>query len=45
MCLRHAASAQDALAEVFALGDDSDVAGVWVGGRRLKTLMSDRPAG
>ena len=45
VCLRHASSAQDALAKVFALGGDSDVAGVWVGGCRLKTLFSDRPSG
>jgi guanine deaminase len=34
--LRHAASAEDALAKVFALGGDSDLAGVWVGGDRVK---------
>jgi guanine deaminase len=34
--LRHAASPEDALAKVFALGTPADVAGVWVGGRRLK---------
>ena len=32
----HAASPEDALAKVFALGGDSDVAGVWVGGDRVK---------
>ena len=37
VALRHAASAEDALAKVFALGGDSDIAGVWVAGRRLKT--------
>jgi guanine deaminase len=36
VCLRHAASPDDALAKVFALGGDSDVAGVWVGGTRVK---------
>ncbi len=34
--LRHAASAEDALSKVFALGDDSDLAGVWVDGERVK---------
>ena len=34
--LRHAASAEDALAKVFALGGDADLAGVWVGGDRVK---------
>ncbi len=34
--LRHAASPEDALAKVFALGTDADVAGVWVGGDRIK---------
>jgi guanine deaminase len=33
--LRHAASADDALAKVFALGTASDVVGVWVAGERL----------
>ncbi len=35
--LRHAASPDDALAKTFALGSTTDVAGVWVGGDRLKT--------
>ena len=34
--LRHAKSPEDALAKVFALGGDSDLAGVWVGGDRVK---------
>lgn len=34
--LRHAASAEDALAKVFALGGDADLAGVWVAGDRVK---------
>jgi len=34
--LRHAKSPEDALAKVFALGGDSDVAGVWVAGDRIK---------
>ena len=34
--LRHAACAEDALAKVFALGTDSDLAGVWVAGDRVK---------
>ncbi|MGI8646218.1 MAG: hypothetical protein ACR2JD_07860 [Nocardioides sp.] len=38
VCLRHASSAEDALAKIFALGGDSDIAGVWVGGRQVKTL-------
>jgi guanine deaminase len=33
--LRHAGSADDALAKVFALGTPADVAGVWVEGERL----------
>ncbi|MGY2701815.1 MULTISPECIES: guanine deaminase [unclassified Nocardioides] len=33
--LRHAASPEDALAKVFALGTPADVAGVWVAGERL----------
>ncbi len=36
VCLRHAQSPDDALAKIFALGGDSDVAGVWVGGTRVK---------
>lgn len=35
--LRHASSPEDALAKVFALGGDSDIAGVWVAGHRLRT--------
>ena len=34
--LRHAASPEDALAKIFALGGDSDIAGVWVAGDRIK---------
>jgi guanine deaminase len=34
--LRHASCPEDALAKVFALGGDSDLAGVWVGGDRVK---------
>ncbi len=34
--LRNAADEVDALAKIFALGTSADVAGVWVGGRRLK---------
>ena len=34
--LRHAASPEDALAKVFALGTDSDLASVWVAGERIK---------
>lgn len=34
--LRHAASTEDALSKVFTLGDDSDIAGVWVAGDRVK---------
>jgi guanine deaminase len=34
--LRHAASPEDALAKVFALGTPADVAGTWVAGTRLK---------
>ncbi|HLS62961.1 MAG TPA: guanine deaminase [Ruania sp.] len=34
--LRHAASARDALAKIFALGANADIAGVWVGGDRLR---------
>lgn len=33
--LRHAASPDDALAKVFALGTPADVAGVWVAGERV----------
>lgn len=33
--LRHATSPEDALAKVFALGGDADLAGVWVSGARL----------
>jgi guanine deaminase len=35
--LRHAHSEEDALAKAFALGGPADIAGVWVGGRRVKT--------
>jgi guanine deaminase len=38
VCLRHAASPEDALAKIFALGGDSDIAGVWIGGRRVKAI-------
>ncbi|MCW2791799.1 MAG: guanine deaminase [Nocardioides sp.] len=34
--LRNAGSPDDALAKIFALGGDSDVAGVWVAGERIK---------
>lgn len=34
--LRHAADAADALAKVFALATPADVAGVWVGGDRIR---------
>ena len=34
--LRHARSPEDALAKIFALGGDSDIAGVWVAGDRIK---------
>ena len=34
--LRHATRAEDALAKIFALGDDSDLADVWVGGDRIR---------
>lgn len=33
--LAHATSPEDALAKLFALGTDADVAGVWVGGDRV----------
>ena len=36
VCLRHASSAQDALAKIFALGSEHDIAGVWVAGERIK---------
>ena len=35
--LRHAASAEDALAKTFAMACSADVVGVWVGGDRLKS--------
>ncbi len=35
--LRHAHSEEDALAKAFALGSPADIAGVWVGGQRVKT--------
>lgn len=35
--LRHADSAEDALAKTFALATTTDVAAVWVGGDRVKT--------
>lgn len=34
--LRHAHDAEDALAKVFALACSADLAGVWVGGDRIK---------
>ncbi|WP_277050562.1 guanine deaminase [Ruania albidiflava] len=34
--LRHAASAGDALAKIFALGTNADIAGVWVGGHQIR---------
>ena len=34
--LRHAATPEDALAKIFALGGDSDLAAVWVAGDRVK---------
>ena len=39
--LTHAASATEALAKAFALGTPADVAGVWVGGRRLHSTLDD----
>ncbi len=33
--LRHAVSAEDALAALLTLGDEADVAGTWVAGRRV----------
>ncbi|MDE9364693.1 guanine deaminase [Luteipulveratus sp. YIM 133132] len=41
--LRHAASAEDALAKVFALGTPADIAGVWVGGDRIKPAPPSSP--
>ncbi len=35
--LRHAASSEDALAKTFALAASADLAGVWVGGDRIRT--------
>jgi guanine deaminase len=35
--LRHAASPEDALAKTFALAASADLAGVWVGGDRIRT--------
>lgn len=35
LVLRHATSAEEALAKVFALGTTADTAGVWVAGERL----------
>lgn len=35
--LRHASSAEDALAKTFAMACSADVAGVWVGGDRVKS--------
>jgi guanine deaminase len=34
--LRHAACPEDALAKIFALGGDSDLAAVWVAGEKLR---------
>ena len=34
--LRHAASADDALAKIFALAVPADVASVWIGGDQVK---------
>lgn len=36
--LRHAASPDDALAKIFALGGDSDIARVWVAGDLVKSV-------
>ena len=36
IALRHAADAADAVAKSFALGDTSDVRGVWVAGERIR---------
>ena len=41
--LGHAASADDALSKVFALGTASDVAGVWVGGDQIAAGRWGRP--
>jgi guanine deaminase len=41
--LTHAASATEALAKAFALGTPADVAGVWVGGRRVHSALDDPP--
>jgi guanine deaminase len=34
--LRHADTAEDAVSKIFALGGDSDLAGVWIGGDRIQ---------
>ncbi len=39
--LRHAISPEDALAKIFALGGDSDLASVWVSGDRLRADPSE----
>lgn len=41
--MRYAASAEDALAKVFALGTPADVAGVWVAGERILPGSDLRP--
>jgi guanine deaminase len=48
LALRHAGSASEALARVFALAGPADVAGVWVAGRRItddSTGPSEHPTG
>ncbi len=39
VCLRHAASAEEALAKIFALGGLADLAGVWVGGDQISGAL------
>lgn len=41
--LRHATSPEDALARIFALGGDSDIAGVWVAGDQVSVRRPGSP--
>lgn len=39
VCLRHAGSAEEALAKIFALGGLSDLAGVWIAGSQVSGAL------
>jgi guanine deaminase len=45
VCLRHAASPEEALAKIFALGGVSDLGAVWIGGGQVSGALRQEPRG